>query len=83
MKFHQKSVLQTNTFPLFFIDKCVHKFLNKLFVKCNKPQNYSDKKELFISLELLCKLSLQVKKQLAEIFRTCQKNINKHIKKRF
>ena len=33
------------------------------------------KKELFISLECLDKISLQVKKQLVEIFRKCQKNI--------
>ena len=28
-----KSVWQKNSFPLFFIDKCVHKFLNSLFLK--------------------------------------------------
>ena len=36
--FHQeilflKSVWQQNSFPLFFIDKCVKKFLDKLFIK--------------------------------------------------
>ena len=39
--FHQeilflKSVWQKNSFPLFFIDKCVNEFLDKLFIKRKK-----------------------------------------------
>ena len=83
-KLHQeilflKSVLQKNSFPLFFIDKCVQKFLDKLFVKRNKPPIASVKKELFISLEFLGKMSLQVKKQLIEIFRTCKKDVKLNV----
>ena len=71
-----KSVWQKNSFPLFFFDKFVHKFLNSLFLKrCNlKPS--SEKKKVVISLEFLGKLSLQVKKQLNDIFRSCHKNVN-------
>lgn len=29
---HLKSVWQKNSFPLFCIDKCIHKFLNKLTI---------------------------------------------------
>lgn len=32
-----------NAFPLLFIDKCVQKFLNKLFLKRNKPQYHLQK----------------------------------------
>ena len=78
--FHQeilflKSVWQQNSFPLFFIDKCVKKFLDKLFIKRKKVKDSSTKKEITISLEFLGKISLQVKRQLIEIFRTCNKDI--------
>ena len=29
---HLKSVWEKNSFPFFFIDKCIHKFLNKLLL---------------------------------------------------
>ena len=35
----------------------------------------SGKKEVFIYLGFLCKISLQNKKQLTEVFRTCQRDI--------
>ena len=55
-RFHQeilllKSVWHKNSFPLFFIDKCVKKFLGKLFIKRKKEKDSSAKKELTISLE--------------------------------
>ena len=37
------------------------------------------KKEVFICLEFLSKISLQSKKQLTEIFRTCQKNVKLNV----
>ena len=70
-----KSVWQKNSFPLFFIDKCVHKFLNSLFLKRHHLKPSSEKKEVIISLEFLGKLSLQVKKQLNDIFRSCHKYV--------
>ena len=53
---------QKNSFPLFFIDKCVQKFLNKLFIKRNHQKLTSANKEVLITLEFLEKTSLQVKK---------------------
>ena len=78
--FHQeilflKSVWQKNYCPLFFIDKCVKKFLDKLFIKKKKIKDSSTKKEIMISLDILGKIYLQVKRQLIEIFRTCNKGI--------
>ena len=71
-----KSVWQKNSFPLFFIDKCVHKvFLNSLFLKRCHLKPLSEKKEVIMSLEFLGKLSLQVKKQLNDKFRSCHKNV--------
>ena len=53
---HLKSFWQKNSFPLFFIDNCIHKFLNKLFIK--RVQNFTttQKKEITISLEYLGKI---------------------------
>ena len=65
-----KSVWQKNSFPLFFIDKYVNKFLDKLFIKKKKVKDSSTKKEKTVSLEFLGKISLQVMRQLIEILRT-------------
>ena len=56
-----KTVWQNNSFPLFFIYKCVQKFLNKLFIKRNHQNLTSTKKEVLITLKYLGKTSLQVK----------------------
>ena len=72
--------MQKNSFPLFFLDKCVQKFLNNLFIKRNHKSLTSTKKEVLITLEYLGKTSLQVKKQLKEIFRSCQKMFNSSTK---
>ena len=74
-----KSVWQRNSFPFFFIDSCIKKFLDKLFISSKPSNNASDKKEIFICLEYLGKISLQSKKQLIEIFRTCQKNVKLNV----
>ena len=63
MKYATYCFGSVESFPLFCIDKCVQKFLNKLFVKRNKLQNCSGKKGLFISLEFLGNMSLEAKKQ--------------------
>ena len=77
---HLKSVWQKNSFPLFFIDKCIHKFLNKLFIKRIRDFNTTQKKEITISLEYLGKISLLAKKQLTNIFRSCCKDVKLNIK---
>ena len=82
--FHQeilflKSVWQKNSFPLFFIDKCVKKFLDKSFIKRKKEKDSSTKKEITVPLEFLGKISLLVKRQLIEIFRTCNKDIKLNV----
>ena len=64
---------------MFFIDKYVQKFLNKQFIKRNHKNLTSAKKEVLITLEYLGKTSLQVKKQLKDIFRSCQKNVKLNI----
>ena len=63
-----KVIWQKNSFPLFFIDKCVKKFLDKLFIKKTSNER-PDKKEVILPLVFLGKISLQVKKKLQSIFR--------------
>ena len=41
-----KSVWQKNSFPLFFIYKCVHKFLNSLFLKRRHLNHHLRKRKL-------------------------------------
>ena len=50
-----KTVWQKNSFPLFFIDKCVQMFLNKLLIKRNHENLTSTKKEVLITLEYIRK----------------------------
>ena len=76
---HLKSVWQKNSFPLFFIDKCIHKFLNKLFIKRIRDSNTTQKKEITISLQYLGKISLPAKKQLTNIFRSYRKDIKLNV----
>ena len=74
-----KSGWQKNSFPLFFIDSCVKKFFDKLFIIRKTSNSVPQKKEVFICLEYLGKISLQCKKQLVEIFRTCKPNIKLNV----
>ena len=71
-RFHEevsklKVIWQKNGFPLFFIDKCVKKFLDKLFVK--KSSIESPKKEVFFPMVFLGKIPLQLKKILQSTFK--------------
>ena len=70
---------QIHSFPLFFIDNCIKNFLDKLFIKQYISGTVSKKKEVFICIEFLGKISLQSKKQLTETFCTCQKNIKLNV----
>ena len=72
-KFHDevsklKVIWQKNGFPLFFIDKCVKKFLDKLFVKKVSTESQT-KKEVIFPLMFLGKVTLQVKKKLQSTFK--------------
>ena len=53
--------------------------MDKLFTKRKKEKDSSTKKEVTVSLEFLGKLSLQVKRQLIEIFRTCNEDIKLNV----
>ena len=74
-----KLIWQKNSFPLFFIDSSIKRFLDKLFITRKTPDSVSDKKEIFICLEFLGKISFQGKKQLTEIFRTCKENLKVNV----
>ena len=52
-----KTVWQKNSFPLFFIDKFVQKFFNKLFIKRNHKNLTWAKKEVLLTLKYLGKTS--------------------------
>ena len=76
---HLKSVWQKNSFPLFFFNNCIHKLFNKLFIKRIRDCNTTQKKEILRSLEYLGKISLLVKKQLKNFFRSCRKDIKLNV----
>ena len=64
--------------PPVFIDKCIYKFLNKLFINGIRDSNTTQKKKITISLEYLGKILL-AKKQLTNIFRSCRKDIKLNV----
>ena len=74
-----KSILAEKLNPLVFYDNCIHKFLNKLFIKRIRDSTTTQKKEITVSLEYLQKISLLAKKQLANIFRSCRKDIKLNV----
>ena len=53
--------------------------MHKLFITRKKVKDSSTKKEITVSVEILGKISLQVKRQLIEIFRNCNKNIKLNV----
>ena len=67
-----KKILSKNTYPQKFIDKCIQKFLNKMFVQRSQIPTVP-KKELTIILLYLGKLSQIYKTRLT-------KTMNKHTK---
>ena len=77
MKFHHevdklKKILSKNAYPQKFIDKCIQKFLNNMFIQ--RLQIHSaPKKELRITVPYLGKMPQIVKNRLT-------KTLNKHIK---
>ena len=63
-----KIIWQKNDFPLFFIDKCIKKFLDKIFIK-KVPNELPTKKEFTVPLVFLGRISIQIKKKLQSAFR--------------
>ena len=74
-----KTIWQKNSFPLLFSDNCIKNFLDKLFITRKSSNTISDEKEIFICLEFLGKISLQSKKELIDIFRTCRKKMKLNV----
>ena len=73
VRFHEevnklKVIWQKNGFPLFFIDRCIKKFLDKLFVK-KTADSSQKKKEVIFPMVFLGKITLQVKKKLQSTFK--------------
>ena len=73
---YPKTVWQKNSFPLFFIDKCVQKFLNKLFIKRNHQKLTSAKKEVLITLGFLEKLPFKLKNSQKAYFDHVKNTLN-------
>ena len=77
LKFHHevdklKKILSKNAYPQKFIDKCIQKFLNNMFIQRLQIPTVP-KKELIIILPYLGKMSQIVKTRLTKI-------MNKHMK---
>ena len=71
-----KIIWQKNSFPVYFIDKCVYKFLDKLFTRPNKGnETVLEKEKLSICLPFLGNISIQLKKRLVGIYKECLPNI--------
>ena len=69
-------IWQMNKFPLFFIDKCIYKFLDKLFVARHVRSDVGNKEDVVVSLMYLGKISIELKKRLRNAFRSYCPNIN-------
>ena len=80
MTFHEeierlKLIWKKNNFPVYFIDKCILKFLNKLFTRTNVTKTLPEKEKILIRLPFLGKISLQLKARLRNIYKKCLPNI--------
>ena len=74
-----KKIWQKNNYPLHVIDKCIYKFLDKLFTKPLRNRDVSAKKEVIISLMYLGHISVQVKKRLRNIVHSCCPDIKLNV----
>ena len=66
-----KDIWIKNSFPVYFIDKAIKKFLNILFIKRHREKIKSDKKEVIMILPYLGVISMQLKRKLGNLFHTC------------
>ena len=70
-KFHEeivllKEVFKKNEYPHFFIDKCIKKYLNKLFVP-KRIIHTVDKKQVMLVLPFLGPLSFEIRSHLQNL----------------
>ena len=71
-----KVIWQKNKFPLFFIDKCISKFLDKLFTVKRQNVVVNSKKDVIMPLVYLGKISIELKKRLRNTFRLYCPDVN-------
>lgn len=63
-----KNILRKNGYPLYFLDKCVKRFLDKIYIP-RVPIITVPRKEIFICLPYLGKMSLVTRTKLCNIVR--------------
>ena len=77
-----KNIWLKNAYPLFLIDKCIYKFLDKLFNK-NKVaasgEPSTSKQNILFSLPYLGKHSLLLRKKIINILKSCSPHIKVNI----
>jgi hypothetical protein len=73
------TILKKNSFPCFFINRCIKLCLDKLFTKRPSETSTSQKKELRIVLPFLGKVSLQVKRRLRNIYKLYLPNVKLNV----
>ena len=74
-KFHEeivllKDIFKKDEYPQFFIDKCIKKYLSKLFVP-KRIVHTVDKKQVLLVLPFLGPLSFEIRSRLQECFKNC------------
>ena len=63
-----KTLLQSNGYPLNFVEACVAKYLNKCYSPPREPMFGPEKKTLTVSLPFCGNSSYQLKRQLTRIY---------------
>ena len=66
-----KIILQKNSFPMWLIDKCIRKFLNKMFVpkRVDTADKNDENKMLRLVIPFLGRSSLELKKHLIKLLK--------------
>ena len=63
-----KDIFKKNEYPQFFIDKCIKKYLSKLFVP-KRIFRTVDKKQVLLVLPFLGPLSFEIRSRLQKCFK--------------
>ena len=71
-----KTIWQKNSYPLFFIDKVIYRFLDSLFCPKHSNDTESDKTKVCITLPYLGPLSLELRRRLRNVFKSCMPTVN-------
>ena len=71
-----KTILLRNAYPLFLIDKCILTFLNKQYTKPTNIPTTPLKKDVFLHLPYLGKLSIDLKSSIKKVFKECAPHTN-------